>query len=131
MGIVRCLLDTCSFLWYAQEPAMLSGRARAALNDLENELFLSDVSVLEITLKHSTGKLDLPAVPRAWIPEKFAHHKLHRLALTHAAIFRSGELPRVHNDPFDRLLAAQALEEDLTILSPDKPLALLGARMLW
>jgi len=50
---------------------------------------------------------------------------------THAAIFRSGELPRVHNDPFDRLLAAQALEEDLTILSPDKPFALLGAPRLW
>ena len=49
---------------------------------------------------------------------------------THAAIYRS-ELPRVHNDPFDRLLAAQALEEELTILSPDKPFALLGASMLW
>ena len=131
MGPVRCRLDTCTFLWYAQQPAMLSAKARTALDDSASELFVSDVSVLEITLKHSTGKLALPDVPRVWIPEKFAHHRLQRLALTHAAIYRSGELLRVHNDPFDRLLAAQALEEELTILSPDKPLALLGARMLW
>ena len=131
MGLVRCLLDTCAFLWYAQQPGMLSERARAALNDMSNELFVSDVSVLEVTLKHSIGKLDLPDAPRVWIPEKFMHHRLIRLPLTHAAIFRSGELRRIHNDPFDRLLAAQAREEELTILSPDKPFALLGARMLW
>ena len=110
---------------------MLSASARAALNDPASELFVSDVSVLEITLKHSTGKLPLPDVPRVWVPEKFAHHRLQRLPLTHAAIFRSGELPRVHNDPFDRLIAAQAIEEGLTILSPDQPIALLGASLLW
>ena len=110
---------------------MLSPSARAALNDAASELYVSDVSVLEITLKHSLGKLNLPEAPRIWISEKFAHHKLTGLALTHSAIFRSGELPRVHKDPFDRLLAAQALEEDLTILSPDSPLALLGAALLW
>ena len=131
MGLVRLLLDTCAFLWFAQQPAMLSVGARDSLNDPASELFVSDVSVLEITLKHSTGKLPLPDVPRVWIPEKFAHHGLRRLALTQAVIFLSGELPRVHNDPFDRLLAAQALEEDLTILSPDRPLALLGASTLW
>ena len=131
MGLVRCLLDTCAFLWFAQQPAMLSASARAALNDPASELFVSDVSVLEITLKHSTGKLPLPDVPRVWVPEKFAHHRLQRLPLTHAAIFRSGELPRVHNDPFDRLIAAQAIEEGLTILSPDQPIALLGASLLW
>lgn len=110
---------------------MLSASARAALDDPASVLFVSDVSVLEGTLKHSIGKLDLPDVPRVWIPEKFAHHRLIHLPLTHAAIFRSGELPRVHNDPFDRLIAAQALEENLTVLSPDKPLALLGASVLW
>ncbi len=110
---------------------MLSAKARNALDDPASELFVSDVSVLEVTLKHSTGKLALPDVPRVWIPEKFAHHRLQRLPLTHATIYRSGELPRVHHDPFGRLLAAQALKEKLTILSPDKPLALLGARMLW
>ena len=131
MGPVRYLLDTCTFLWHAQQPAMLSVAARAALNDSANELFVSDVSVWEVTLKHSAGKLPLPDEPRVWIPQKFSHHQLQRQPLTHAAIFRSGELPRVHKDPFDRMLAAQAIEDALTILSPDEPLSLLGAARVW
>ena len=68
MGSVRFLLDTCTFLWHAQQPAMLSVAARDALNDSANELFVSDVSVWEVTLKHSAGKLPLPDEPRVWIP---------------------------------------------------------------
>ena len=128
---MRYLLDTCTFLWVAQQPAMLSSAATAVLDDPVAELFVSDVSIWEITLKHSAGKLPLPDVPKVWIPRKFVYHKLHALPLTREAIFRSGELPRLHADPFDRLLAAQAMEAGLTILSPDKPLSLLGASRIW
>ena len=92
---------------------------------------MSDASVWEISLKHSTGKLPLPDQPRLWLPRRLAFFQVQTLPISHGVIFRSDELPRVHNDPFDRLLAAQALEEDLTILSPDRPLALLGASRLW
>lgn len=128
---MRYLLDTCTFLWLAQQPKMLSSKATAMLNDAEAELFASDVSIWEITLKHSAGKLPLPDAPRLWIPRKFVYHKLHPLPLTCEVIFRSGELPRSHTDPFDRLLAAQAMEAGLTILSPDTPLSLLGASRIW
>jgi len=128
---VRYLLDTCTFLWHAQQPAMLSPAAVAAINDPESQLFVSDVSLWEITLKHSAGKLPLPDTPRVWIPQKLAHHQLQSLALAHEAIFRSGELPRDHADPFDRLLAAQAIESSLILLSPDVPLSLLGAARVW
>jgi len=53
------------------------------------------------------------------------------LPVTREAIFRSGELPRTHADPFDRLLAAQAIESGLTILSPDLPFSRLGAARVW
>ena len=128
---MRYLLDTCTFLWLAQQPVMLSPAATAAINDLANELYVSDVSIWEVTLKHSAGRLPLPATPRTWIPEKFAHHQFKGLRLDHAAIYRSGDLPRVHPDPFDRLLAAQAIEAGMTILSPDTLLSLLGASRLW
>ena len=131
MGSVRYLLDTCTFLWHAQQPSMLSPAAVAALNDFESELFVSDVSLWEITLKHSAGKLPLPDRPRVWIPRKLAHHQLQTLSPTREAVFRSGELPRVHADPFDRLLAAQAIESSLILLSPDVPLSLLGAARVW
>ena len=131
MGSVRYLLDTCTFLWHAQQPAMLSPAAVTVLNDAGSGLFVSDVSLWEITLKHSAGKLPLPDAPRLWIPQKLAHHQLQSLALTHEAIFRSGELPRVHADPFDRLLAGQAIEYSLILLSPDVSLSLLGASRVW
>lgn len=128
---MRYLLDTCAFLWLSQQPDKLSAEAKAHINASESELFVSDVSVCEVTLKHATGKLPLPDVPRVWIPEKFAHHRLFSVPLTHAAIYRSGELPRNHADPFDRLLAAQAIEEQMTLLSPDSSLSLLGAARVW
>ena len=89
------------------------------------------MSIWEVTLKHAAGRLPLPATPRKWIPEKFAYHHFKALSLDHPAIYRSGELPRIHPDPFDRLLAAQAIGAGMTILSPDRPLSLLGASRLW
>lgn len=128
---MRYLLDTCTFLWVSQQPSMLSKVATAAINDRANELFVSDVSIWEVTLKYSAGKLPLPDNPRIWVPEKFAHHLFKPLALQQEEIYRSGELPRLHMDPFDRLLAAQAIESGMTLLSPDVPLSLLGASRVW
>ncbi len=131
MGPVKYLLDTCVFLWLSQQPTRLSATASTILNSPDAEFYVSDISVWEVTLKYSAGKLPLPGEPRLWIPGKFQHHRLLRLALTQEAIFRSGDLPKVHTDPFDRLLAAQALEEQMTLLSPDLPLSLLGAARIW
>ena len=128
---MRYLLDTCTFLWMAQQPTMLSATARGTLDDGTAELFVSDASIWEIMLKHSVGRLPLPDAPRHWIPRKFVYHRLQPLPLTREAIFRSGELPRTHADPFDRMLAAQAIESGLTILSPDTPLSMLGASRIW
>lgn len=128
---MRYLLDTCSFLWMSQQPVMLSAMATEVINESSNDLFVSDVSIWEITLKHSSGKLPLPKAPRVWIPRKFEIHQFKSLRLEANAIYSSGELPRVHADPFDRLLAAQAMENGMTIISPDIPLSLLGASRIW
>lgn len=128
---MRYLLDTCTFLWLAQQPAMLSPAAIAACNDPASELHVSDASVWEVVLKHSAGKLPLPGPPRAWIAEKIVHHQLTAIPLNFQTICLSGELPRVHSDPFDRIIAAHAIEQGMTILSPDTPLSLLGASRIW
>jgi len=125
------LLDTCAFLWLATHPEKLSRKAKAVFNDPENELWLSDVSVSEIVLKHGAGKLELQEVPRVWVPSKRSTHGLAQLALKESVLFLSGELPNVHSDPFDRLLAAQAVENGMTLVSPDTPLSDLGAMRLW
>lgn len=128
---MRYLLDTCVFLWVSQQPSMLSSAVTDACNDPASELFVSDVSVWEVVLKHSMGKLPLPCLPRTWIPGKFEFHQFKPLAVNQDSIYLSGELPRVHADPFDRLLAAQAITRGMTILSPDMPLSLMGASRMW
>ncbi|WP_395744032.1 type II toxin-antitoxin system VapC family toxin [Prosthecobacter sp.] len=128
---MNVLLDTCAFIWLAMPQGKLSTAAIQVINDPGNRLFLSDVSQWEITLKHSSGKLPLPAMPRDWVPLQLQFHQVERWPLDLDAIYRSGELPRVHLDPFDRLLAAQAMEAGMTLLSPDTPLSLLGASRLW
>jgi len=128
---VTALLDTCTFIWLALEPARLSATAVSMINDPGNDLFLSDVSVWEIVLKHAAGKLALPETPRLWVPSRRAFFRLQTLAVSEAALFRSGELPTIHADPFDRLLAAQAIEASLTIVTPDVPFERLGAQRAW
>lgn len=128
---MNIVLDTCTFLWLAASPTRISPDAKAALDDERNTLFLSDVSVWEITMKHAVGELPLPTPPRSWVPAQVAFHQLRRLALQEEAIFLSGELPLVHRDPFDRLLAAQAQSEAMPVVTPDAPFSELGASVIW
>lgn len=125
------LLDTCAFLWLASKPEKLSRKAKAICNDSANEVWLSDVSVWEIVLKHGAEKLDLPETPRIWVSVQRGLLGLAKLELHESALYLSGELPDVHRDPFDRLLAAQAIERGMTLLSPDEPLGALGADREW
>ena len=127
----QLLLDTCTFLWLAADPKRISADARAALDDAGNDLFLSDVSVWEIVLKHGAGKLPLPAAPAVWIPAQAAFFQLQRLAIEQDAIYLSSDLPPTHRDPFDRLLAAQARCRAMSVVTPDSPLRDLGADVIW
>lgn len=131
MGIVKVLLDTCCFLWLARSPERISSAATEVINDSSNPLYLSDVSVWEIVLKHAAGVLPLPEPPRTWVARQTEFFQLLRAPVDLESLFRSGELPRHHRDPFDRLLAAQAVIHRLTLLSPDQPLSELGAERCW
>lgn len=128
---MRVLLDTCTFLWLALEPERIPAAARGLLDDPSVERCLSRVSVLEIALKHHAGKLPLPAVPAEWVPSRRAFFHVTDLDFGERVIYRSGQLPSVHDDPFDRLLAAHAIEAGATLLSPDAPLSALGAARVW
>ncbi len=128
---MKLLLDTCTFLWLALSHERLSAAATKAINDPATELFFSDVSIWEIVLKNTAGKLPLPDTPRSWIPSRLAFFHIQSAPLDHEAIFTSGELPLVHADPFDRLLAAQAISDRLVLLTPDVQLKSLGAATLW
>lgn len=128
---VQLLLDTCTLLWLAAEPNRLSTKARRALDDERNSLTLGDVSALEITLKWSTGKLTLPSPPRTWIESQLATWGIASLGIRRDHIYRAAELPQLHRDPFDRLLVAMALAENLTIVTPDTAVTAYPVATLW
>jgi PIN domain nuclease of toxin-antitoxin system len=118
MGSVDILLDTCTFIWLCAEPARLSEPAGQRIDESDT-ILLSDVSVLEIALKWSSGKLQLPAPPRSWIPEQADVWSIEALPIQQDDIYRTTELPTIHKDPFDRLLVATALNRNIELITPD------------
>lgn len=113
------LLDTHVLLWWEDNSPRLSSGQRAVLEEPGNEIVLSAVSVWETAIKAAQGKLVLPREPLSFfqrVVEKNGFTVL-PVHLSHAAQVFS--LPRVHTDPFDRLLICQARSEGLVVLSSD------------
>jgi len=128
---VRLLLDTCTFVWLCQEPGRIGAAARAALDDAVNDVFLSHVSVWEIMDKASAGKLQLPDAPMRWVHDQLAARRVDDWPIDLASLGRMSELPLHHRDPFDRLLAAQALVHGFRLLSPDPAFGPYGVSVIW
>lgn len=128
---MNVLLDICTFLWPTREPHMISPLAREVLDDPTTMLNMSHASVLEMVVKHREGKLAFPQPPEKWIPSCRAYFQIKDLPLDEVLIYRSGKVPDVHRDPFDRLIAAHAMQSGCTVISPDAHLGLLGASRLW
>lgn len=130
-GGVRLLLDTHTLLWAMVEPVLLSRKASNILADSANTIVVSAASAWEIATKVRIGKL--PSAER--IEREFlelmqgAGYTL--LAIDTAHALRAGRFPSTHRDPFDRILAAQALAEDIPILSKDPKLDAFPIRRLW
>ena len=130
-ALTAYLLDTCTFIWLCSEPERLSQTSKSAIEAPDSSLLLSDVSALEITLKWSAGKIVLPDPPRYWIETQIVAWTLDCLALSRAEIYRAGELPEYHRDPFDRLLVGTALNVNATILTPDKAIHQYPVSYCW
>ena len=125
------LLDTCAFIWLTCAPEKLGTHAIAALEDTHQERFLSLASVWEIVLKYHTGKLPLPQKPEEWIEEQIRMQDITILNLEREVIYKSGNLPPVHRDPFDRIIAADSLIHTIPIISPDPPFGDYGCKVIW
>ncbi|MGQ0733867.1 MAG: type II toxin-antitoxin system VapC family toxin [Acidobacteriota bacterium] len=116
---MRVLLDTQCWLWMAAAPERLSARARALLDDADNELLFSSASAWEIAIKHALGRLQLPEPPARYVPSRTTALRTTPLAIEQAHALGAGALPPHHRDPFDRLLIAQAVAERVPIMTTD------------
>lgn len=125
------LLDTCTFIWLCSAPEKLSNSATIALDDPSNDRALSLASIWEITLKYHSGKLPLPEQPDRWIEDQLRLQDTDVLPLQRTTLYQAGALSAIHKDPFDRVIAADALQRNLRIVSPDTPFKAYGCTVIW
>ncbi len=119
---MKLLLDTHVFIWWLGDDKQLSARLRKLIGDSANEIFVSAVSAFEITTKFRLGKLPSAASIVTDIDGLIKEAGFQSLPLTAAHASRAGLFPNPHRDPFDRLLAAQSMLEQLPIASVDEAL---------
>ncbi len=118
---MRLLLDANIVVWLLEQPERISTPVTSILQDPANTLFVSTASLLELTSKAASGRLtfdeeSLQKIERiaTWLPVEASH------------AWRVRSLPRLHGDPFDRILIAQTLEEEMTLVTGDHLLADYG-----
>lgn len=115
---MRLLLDTHTFLWFIDDNPRLSSTAKSLLES-DEDLLLSTASLWEIAIKLSIGKLSLPQPFEPFIRQQLSVNTIDILQIETAHLGIVSTLPFHHRDPFDRLLAAQAVVEQLPIVSAD------------
>jgi PIN domain nuclease of toxin-antitoxin system len=128
---VRLLLDTHAFLWWLAGSAKLGTAARRAIGEDADEVFVSAASAWEITTKHRLGKLPSAALVAADVAAQVDDQGFRPLPIRLRHAEQAGRLPGPHRDPFDRVLIAQALSEDLTLVSNEQPFDAYGIHRLW
>lgn len=127
---MKLLLDTHTLLWSIQGRALGAG-ATSAFLDLENDLYFSIASYWEICIKVGIGKLRLAPNWNTIIDAELASNHIRWLPIAPAHCQRIVELPLLHGDPFDRLLIAQAICDDMVLVSADANIARYGVATLW
>lgn len=113
---MRLLLDTHILIWAAAEPDRLRPALRAAIEAPENDVLVSAASVWELSIKQALGRI---VFPLAELPDLLERMGIEALPISVAHAVTAGALPRHHGDPFDRMLVAQAILDDLMLVTED------------
>ena len=127
---MKLLFDTNVLLWATREPSRLSKNAARAILDPHNDRFVSLVSMWELQIKFGPGKLTLPSPIEDLWPLWMRDLAATTLPIEARHIGGLSRLPQIHKDPFDRLLAAQARHEGMTIVSSDQIFSQYGIPMI-
>ncbi len=128
---MRVLLDSHTLIWAMDQPTKLSTIARNTIEDIQNELFVGAGNLWEISIKIGLGKLVLSQPFPPWCRQalQILDWAILPIEIDHAAL--QSTLPHHHGDPFDRMLVAQALTENMSVVSADKILEAYGIQRIW
>lgn len=124
---MNLLLDTHILLWWLDNSPQLPEKAKSLISDIDNIIFVSAVSIWEMSIKSALNKLKIPN-DLANIANACAFEELN---ITHTHAQKAGHLPAIHHDPFDRMLIAQAQSEDLHLLTHDQMLKKYEAKIIF
>jgi PIN domain nuclease of toxin-antitoxin system len=128
---VDLILDTHTFLWFVFGSIRMSEKAEALIQDPANRKFLSLATPWEVGIKVSTGKLTVSQPVDQFFAEEMYANSVQMLPITLAHIARVSTLPFHHRDPFDRILIAQSLTENMALVSADAALDAYSIVRLW
>jgi PIN domain nuclease of toxin-antitoxin system len=128
---VRLLLDTHAFLWWLAGHPSLSKRARTEIDSSGSDVFVSAASAWEIATKYRLGKLPEADLVALDVTSTIESQQFTSLAVSVRHGQAAGALPGSHRDPFDRMLVAQAMLEDLTLVSNERAFDVYGVKRLW
>jgi len=128
---MRVLIDSHALIWYVDQDNLLSPASHAAISDPTNDLLLSAGSIWEIGIKVGLGKLILTEPFKPWINQAISDLDVTVVPLTVEYVDVQSNLPRHHGDPFDRLIVAQAIVEQISIISADANLDAYGITRIW
>ena len=128
---MRLLLDTHVFLWLKKKKKKCSPNILQLCENRENYLFISYVSLWEIQIKQQLGKLELLMPLPELVESSQRDHALVLLPIETQHIYTLSSLPRFHQDPFDRLLIAQAMQESMALASVDKNIRACPVDVVW
>lgn len=123
---MNLLLDTHVVLWAFADPATLRGEVRDAITDPRSTVLVSAVTIWEVEIKRALGKLRAPD----GLADLCATRGFDELAISHRHAELAGRLPRHHDDPFDRMLVAQAIDERLDLVTADRAFAAYDVRIV-
>lgn len=130
-GRLRVLLDTHTLLWATLSPAFLSQEVAAIIENETNVILVSAASAWEISTKVRLGKLPGSEPLEKDFLDVMLDAGYAMLSIDAGSALRAGRLTSDHRDPFDRMIAAQSLAEDIPVLSMDSKLDLFGVRRIW
>ncbi|NNL78386.1 MAG: type II toxin-antitoxin system VapC family toxin [Desulfobacterales bacterium] len=128
---MKYLIDTHVFLWFVSEDNKISSKAISLIKDSKNKIFFSAASAWELAIKTKLNRLKIKGDLESFIIEQLSINRFVPLSITISHCLYTEQLPRIHKDPFDRMIIAQSILEDLPLISADRKIRKYKTTVIW